>query len=214
MKSMFSLRSTAASLAIGISASLAASSAMADARVEALYHNCVICHGEKAEGIPLQLAPALSSLSEKYIVEQLKKFKSGIRGTHEKDVAGLKMMPMAQVMKDEADMAAVAAHIKTFPSTKKEPTLEGGDAAAGQAGYMTCMACHGSDGKGMGALNSPSLIHQYDWYLLTQLQYFKSRVRGGNPQDTGGAQMFPFASMLADEQAQKNIIAYIQSLSK
>ena len=40
---------------------------------------CSIRHGPDGQGIPLQLAPVIQS-SEKYIVEQLKKYKAGVRG--------------------------------------------------------------------------------------------------------------------------------------
>ena len=188
--------------------------ANADARGEQLYRNCTICHGRDAKGIPLQLAPALSNLSEKYIVEQLKKYKSGIRGAHEKDIAGLRMLPMSQTMLTEEDMQAVASHIVSLGSSPIEPTLEGGDPAKGQTLYATCLACHGPDGKGNDLLNAPSLIHQHDWYQLTQLKNFKDGIRGGNPQDITGAQMMPMAMMLGDEQGMKDVIAYIQTLSK
>ncbi|OUW18689.1 MAG: hypothetical protein CBD18_02315, partial [Opitutales bacterium TMED158] len=46
-------------------AALIGSVARADTRGEQLYRNCVICHGPDGQGIPLQLAPALSGLSEK-----------------------------------------------------------------------------------------------------------------------------------------------------
>jgi hypothetical protein len=49
---------------------------------------------------------------------------------------------------------------------------------------------------------------------LTQLKNFKSGVRGTNPQDITGAQMRPMSMILADEQAMKDVIAYIQTLSK
>ena len=186
----------------------------ADARGEQLYRNCSICHGPDAKGIPLQLAPALSNLSEKYIVEQLKKYKSGIRGAHEKDVAGLRMLPMSRTLLTEEDMQAVASHIVSLGSSPIEATLEGGDPAKGQVTYQTCLACHGPDGKGNDLLNAPSLIHQHDWYQLTQLKNFKDGIRGGNPQDITGAQMRPMAMMLVDEQAMKDVIAYIQTLSK
>lgn len=186
----------------------------ADARGEQLYRNCSICHGPDAKGIPLQLAPALSNLSEKYIVEQLKKYKSGMRGAHEKDVAGLRMLPMSRTLLTEEDMQAVASHIVSLGSSPIEATLEGGDPAKGQVTYQTCLACHGPDGKGNDLLNAPSLIHQHDWYQLTQLKNFKEGIRGGNPQDITGAQMRPMAMMLVDEQAMKDVIAYIQTLSK
>ena len=202
-----------AALAI-LAIAILAPNADADARGEQLYRNCSICHGPDGQGIPLQLAPALSNLSEKYIVEQLKKYKSGIRGAHEKDVAGLRMLPMSQTLLTEEDMQAVASHIASLGSSPIETTLEGGDPVKGQTLYATCLACHGPDGKGNDLLNAPSLIHQHDWYQLTQLKNFKEGIRGGNPQDITGAQMRPMAMMLADEQAMKDVIAYIQTLSK
>ncbi len=186
----------------------------ADSRGEQLYRNCSICHGPDGQGIPLQLAPALTNLSEKYLVEQLKKFKSGIRGAHPDDHAGLRMLPMSQTLLTEEDMQAVASYIVSLGSSPIDPTLEGGDPVKGQATYATCLACHGPDGKGNDLLNAPSLINQHDWYQLTQLKNFKSGVRGGNPQDITGAQMRPMSMLLADEQMMKDVLAYIHTLGK
>ncbi|MBT3479877.1 MAG: cytochrome c [Opitutales bacterium] len=197
-----------------IVAVLSGSLVRADTRGEQLYRNCTICHNPDAQGIPLQKAPALSGLSEKYILEQLKKYKSGIRGKHPDDVAGLRMLPMAQTLASEEDMKAVASHIAELPSTSVESSLEGGNATNGQALYAVCQACHGPDGKGNDLLNAPSLLNQYDWYQLTQLKNFKSGIRGTNPQDITGAQMRPMSMILADEQAMKDVIAYIQTLSQ
>jgi len=197
-----------------LAATLTSSVVRADSRGEQLYRNCTICHGPDGQGIPLQLAPALTNLSEKYLVEQLKKFKSGIRGAHPDDHAGLRMLPMSQTLATEEDMEAVAKYIVSLGSSPIEPTLEGGDPVKGQATYATCLACHGPDGKGNDQLNAPSLVNQHDWYQLTQLKNFKSGVRGGNPQDITGAQMRPMSMLLVDEQMMKDVIAYIQTLEK
>ncbi len=197
-----------------ISAILYGSAVKADTRGENLYRNCTICHGPDGQGIPLQLAPALTGLSEKYIVEQLKKFKSGVRGAHADDIAGLRMLPMAQTMATEEDMQAVASYIVSLGSSPIEPSLEGGDPVKGQATYATCLACHGPDGKGNDLLNAPSLVNQHDWYQLVQLKNFKSGVRGSNPQDIAGAQMRPMSMLLADEQMMKDVLAYISTLGK
>jgi len=53
-----------------------------------------------------------------------------------------------------------------------------------------------------------------DWYLLTQLQNFKSGVRGTQPDDAMGAKMRPFSMTLPNEQAMKDVIAYIGTLSE
>ncbi|QXD33351.1 c-type cytochrome [Candidatus Pelagisphaera phototrophica] len=195
-----------------LAVAVVSSTLKADKRGEQLYRNCTICHGPDGQGIPLQLAPALTALSEKYIVEQLKKYKAGIRGAHAEDTAGLRMLPMAQTMITEDDMQAVASYIVSLGSSPVEPTLEGGDPVKGQATYATCLACHGPDGRGNDLLNAPSLVNQHDWYHLAQLKKFKSGVRGSNPQDITGAQMRPMSMLLADEQMMKDVVAYIKTL--
>ena len=59
---------------------------------------CASCHGDKFQGNPdpTILAPSHKPLDDWYMIEQLEKFKSGIRGTHPKDVSGAKMLPIIQ----------------------------------------------------------------------------------------------------------------------
>ena len=51
---------------------------------------------------------------------------------------------------------------------------------------------------------------QDGWYLARQLHSFKHSVRGSHENDTYGKQMIPFASMLADDTAVRNVVAYIR----
>ena len=51
-----------------------------------------------------------------------------------------------------------------------------------------------------------------DWYLARQLQNFKDGVRGAHSSDFYGFQMGLMATTLHDEQAIKDIIAYINTL--
>jgi cytochrome c553 len=85
------------------------------------------------------------------------------------------------------------------------------DAAAGQAGYAVCAACHGPAGEGIRAMNAPSLAGQEAWYLRRQMEAFKSGLRGTAGGDTLGAQMRPMAMMVADSVALENLLAYIQT---
>jgi cytochrome c oxidase subunit 2 len=87
-----------------------------------------------------------------------------------------------------------------------------GDPAAGQALFTACSACHGAKAEGNRELNAPKLSGQAGWYLARQIHSFKGGVRGSNDQDTFAKQMIPFASMLADDTAVRNVVAYIKTL--
>lgn len=185
-----------------------------DQRGKQLYTNCVACHGAEGQGNKLLNAPAISGLSEKYIGDQLKKFKLGHRGGDVRDATGMQMRPMTMLLTSEEDIAAVAKYTASLPKAQPAPTLTGGDPEKGKALYATCQACHGAKGEGNDLLNSPALTHQYDWYLVAQLHKFKEGIRGSNPEDVTGSQMRPMSMILADEQAMKDVVAYIQSLSE
>ena len=86
------------------------------------------------------------------------------------------------------------------------------DVSAGEAAFQICKTCHGQQGEGNLQLNAPNLTGQFDWYLVRQLQNFKAGIRGADPKDVYGSQMRPMAMTLADDNAIKNVAAYIQTL--
>lgn len=178
-----------------------------------MYDNyCTPCHNADGSGNQGVGAPNVAGLPQWYVQRQLDGFREGHRGTHFDDVMGMKMRPMALTLPSEAAVAATAEYVAAMPVIEPEPTLEGGDAEAGKALYGTCTACHGPEARGMEAVGGPPLHHADDWYMFLQLQKFKSGVRGTKPGDTWGAQMRPMAATLQDEQAMKDVIAYIQTL--
>jgi len=69
---------------------------------------CSACHSPDGSGIPAQY-PRLSGQSAEYIYDQLKKFKSGERGSNDKDGNGKIMMAIAVRLADE-DMRALAEY--------------------------------------------------------------------------------------------------------
>ena len=87
-----------------------------------------------------------------------------------------------------------------------------GDAAKGKARYAVCQACHGVDGMGNKALNSPKIAGQEPWYLERQLKNFKAGIRGADPKDKYGMQMRPMAMTLADDQSIRDMAAYVSSM--
>ena len=87
-----------------------------------------------------------------------------------------------------------------------------GDATKGKAAYAVCAACHGANGMGNKALNSPQIAGQEPWYLERQLKNFKGGLRGANAKDPYGMQMRPMALTLANDQAVSDMAAYVSSM--
>ena len=118
---------------------------------------------------------------------------------------------MAMTLADDAAVTRVSAYISSMEPALVTNTVEG-NIGTGKALYAVCAACHGQDAKGLKAMNSPDLTTQQDWYLVRQLQNFKSGVRGSDPKDVFGQQMRPMAMILANDQAINDVAAYINSL--
>ena len=87
-----------------------------------------------------------------------------------------------------------------------------GDPTKGKAAYAVCTACHGADGAGNKTLNAPSIAGQESWYVERQRKNFKSGIRGSNSKDTFGMQMRPMALTLSNDQAVKDMAAYVSSM--
>jgi cytochrome c553 len=179
-----------------------------------LYALCVACHGDAGLGNRKVHAPAIAGLPAFYVEAQLVKFRDGIRGAHPDDHTGLLMRPMARTLRSESAIKSVSAHVAQLTAAKPEASADiEGDAEIGKTTYMTCMACHGDKGQGNEALKVPSFAHSNDWYLLAQLKKFKAGIRGADSRDLAGSQMTAIVATLADEEAMKNVIAYIRTLS-
>lgn len=177
---------------------------------QALYAVCAACHGAQGEGNQALNAPRLSGQGAWYLERQLKLFKLGARGTHEKDVFGKLMAPMTATLVDDSAVADVAAYVASLPDSPAAVTMQG-NVDSGRQRYATCAACHGADGRGNAATNAPRLKGMSDWYMARQLENFRDGVRGAHPQDIHGAQMGLMAGMLADEAAIRDIVAYINT---
>jgi cytochrome c553 len=150
-------------------------------------------------------------MNDWYVEEQLENFRSGARGAHFSDVEGMRMRPMALSLPTDKDVKAVAHFVGTMPPVRHASSLPG-DPKAGAASYATCMACHGLQGAGNPEVLAPRIAGTDDWYLATQLRKFRSGVRGANPKDLEGALMRPMARILRDEDAIRNVVAYIGTL--
>ena len=181
-------------------------------RGKELFETCVPCHQQDGSGSPVLGAPNIAGMKEWYVEKQLEKFRDGIRGRHFSDVEGMRMRPMALSLPTDEDVKAVAHYVESLPPVRHASSLPG-DPRAGAALYATCSACHGANGAGNQDLGAPRIGGIDDWYLATQLRKFKRGVRGADSKDFDGHLMRPMALTLADDDAVRNVVAYIGTLS-
>lgn len=182
------------------------------ARGETLYTSCAKCHGDNGEGNQRLRAPAIGGLPRWYVETQLTNFAAAHRGYDAFDTTGIMMKSVAWILDREGDVPSVAQYVASLPAPRAPAVLHG-NAAAGAATFATCAACHGANAEGNEAVHAPPLAGRSDWYLLAQLQKFKSGQRGARAQDTWGMTMRPQAMML-DDSAMVNVIAHIQTLGQ
>lgn len=176
---------------------------------------CAQCHGNAGQGSKEAIgAPSIAGLPKYYVLEQLHKYRSGVRGAHFDDAEGLRMRPMSLTLGTETDVEAVAMYVASLTPAPPPPTIQGGDAAKGKEQFADCVACHGADAMGMEAVGSPPLVYQPDWYIARQIGKFKAGIRGANKKDAKGLTMAPMAGKLEDDQAVKDAVAYIITLRK
>jgi len=180
------------------------------ARGKALFTTCAHCHGNLGAGNQALAAPAIAGLPRWYVQAQLEGFQAAHRGYMPFDTTGMRMKSMSWTLDDSTDAGSVAEYVASLPATNPAPVLHG-DAAAGQATFQVCQACHGPAAKGNQEVHAPPLSGASDWYLLTQLTKFKAGWRGTDPADVWGMTMRAQAMMIPDS-AMVNVIAYIQTL--
>lgn len=179
---------------------------------QASYAVCSACHGVNGEGNVALNAPKIAGQEAWYIRQQIAYYKNGARGSHPDDVYGAQMAPMAATVVNDQILNNITAYIDTLPDEAAAETVTG-DLANGADLYQgKCSVCHGDQGEGVWSTHAPRLAGMTDWYLVRQLQNFKSGVRGAHPEDQLGYQMTHMVSALADDDAINDVVAYINTL--
>lgn len=92
--------------------------AMADTANGSMRFNtiCVTCHGADAKGNVALGAPKLVGQWDWYLVAQLQKFHSGMRGAHPADTLGAQMRAMSLTLEDSTAIHNVVSYIETLPN--------------------------------------------------------------------------------------------------
>lgn len=85
--------------------------------------------------------------------------------------------------------------------------------ANGEAGYRAnCAVCHGVNGEGNPAIQSPALAGQSAAYMQRQITYYKSGLRGAHKEDNAAKSMVAIASTIEASEAE-SISTYLSSAS-
>lgn len=167
---------------------------------------CSACHGET--GISANpLWPNLAGQHARYLLEQLRQFKSG----NKRPSPIMSPMVASLTEQDMEDLAIYyaqqpeAAAIKTQPPhTVGEQLFRQGDSLRHIA---ACIACHGPDGRGNAQAGFPLISHQNADYTVQQLMAFKAKSRQSDPLEI----MRTLASKLNPEDM-KQVADYIAGL--
>lgn len=179
---------------------------------QSLYkQQCSACHGVNAEGNQNLKAPKLAGQSDWYLKNQLNSFKLGYRGKADGDAMGASMAAIAAGL-NETQISGLVSYVVSLPSVVPAQSKLKGDLEKGQQFYQSlCGSCHGPGGKGNQALNSPKLSGLNDWYLVEQIEKFRSGKRGYHPDDKLGRQMKMMSSILPDQQAIEDVASYLST---
>ncbi len=81
---------------------------------EALYATCSACHGDTGAGNQDLKAPRIAGVDDWYLATELRKFRSGVRGTSPKDTGGRLMRPMTRGLAGEDAIRNVIAYAETL----------------------------------------------------------------------------------------------------
>ncbi len=173
---------------------------------------CASCHGPEGQGDSEQYAPPIAGQHDWYLLGQMKRFRSGQRGSDaEQDATGAIMRSVAEGL-DEKELPALASYIAKLAPAQPTPKEPRGDVTRGRGYFEICSACHASDGSGNRELSAPRLAGLPGWYVTAQLNKFKSGVHGGKGDTASAQQMKPMAEILADESAYHDIIAFLSTV--
>jgi cytochrome c553 len=174
---------------------------------------CAPCHAPNGNGYPSEFSPKISGQEDWYLSRQLMNFRNDLRGDNDGEIWAKQMNFH---IKDFApsQLQAFVDHIETLEDTPAEVTIDGDTARGRQLYTQTCALCHGDEAMGNRGLNSPRLAGMSDWYMVIQLEKFRSGLRGRHPDDIYGAQMVPFSMTIPDEEALRDVVSYINTLAR
>jgi cytochrome c553 len=132
---------------------------------EALFSQCIQCHGATGSGDTAGSAPRIAGQHYEVIVRQLIDFRYGKRWDFR-----MEGMADRHHLATPQDIADVAAFVSALERTGDQGIGNGELTAQGAAIYgRQCQSCHGADGVGDAARAIPRLGGQHYGYLMRQM---------------------------------------------
>lgn len=183
-----------------------------NAKMPAVYQQCVSCHGDVGQGNNLLNAPVLAGLSETYLTRQLANFKSGLRGSHAQDTFGKQMQPFAKALDLNKDVPLLVAYLADLPTVDIKQAAKGNLKNGSRYYQGKCGACHGGVAQGNEAMKAPKLAHQHTEYLRRQMKNFTTGLRGNHANDKYGRQMAMMAKTTSGKELED--ILYFIAMQK
>ncbi|HTS54906.1 MAG TPA: c-type cytochrome [Burkholderiales bacterium] len=143
---------------------------------------CTNCHGPRGDGLSPAF-PRLAGQQPAYLEAQLIAFRDHSRG----DPTAIAYMWGMTSQLDNPTIRQLASYYAAqspVPGVPGDQTLMAKGKAIYEQGLTdegvpACTSCHGADAEGKD--NIPRLGGQYQPYLVKQLAYFKSELRGNAP---------------------------------
>jgi len=172
-------------------------------RGETLVAECMLCHSNKEA----QRGPILHGMEMWYLMDQLEKFRSGVRGKLASNRSEYLMGVGARKIKDDFELAYVANWFSEQDPLPAIRTVQGSLEEGKKYFNQRCASCHGGNGEGNRLLNAPSLQRLEGWYFLEQMRKFRSGERGYHSQDIGGQAMAAASQEISDRNL-RNVVAY------
>jgi cytochrome c553 len=176
---------------------------------------CAACHGQDGNASSAQY-PKLAGQGERYLVKQLKDYKSGAR---ENAIMAGQVANLSE--QDMKDIAAYYAEQEIKTGTANPDYVEKGEkiwrAGIEEKGVAACAGCHGPAGQGVEAAGFPSLAGQHAEYTISQLEAFRNAGRnaldGPMRNNDPNGMMRDIADRMTDREI-RNVASFIAGLSE
>jgi len=171
-------------------------------------NECASCHGQQGEGVDELRSPALAGLPDYYVMDQIRKFRHGLRNPGD-DRTIIYEMHREAVELDDDLFRRLAELIAALPVRRPELTVIGNPRDGKQPYQELCAGCHGEEAEGNSARNAPPLYGFQDWYLVEQIRRFKLGQRMPDAYQADSRDMHAMAIRFDRMQDMRDIATYI-----